>query len=161
MKLRQFLATTALCLSAFATHASTVFVPTDGNVNFIFPTLLGYDLYIFDDSVDVSSMSTTTGLWVSAPEAIVFDSSVPDASGSNGTLLLSGNTNFILGITDGSSWMTDNGGYINLGADSYLVSFDSGSSIVTVDVAPIPLPAAVWLFGAGLVGLAGIARRRV
>ncbi|HEY9050740.1 MAG TPA: VPLPA-CTERM sorting domain-containing protein [Gammaproteobacteria bacterium] len=28
------------------------------------------------------------------------------------------------------------------------------------DVAPVPVPAAVWLFGSGLVGLAGIARRR-
>lgn len=29
-----------------------------------------------------------------------------------------------------------------------------------VDVAPVPVPAAVWLFGSGLVGLIGIARRK-
>ncbi|MDH5472808.1 MAG: hypothetical protein OEY87_01595 [Gammaproteobacteria bacterium] len=29
-----------------------------------------------------------------------------------------------------------------------------------IDVAPVPVPAAVWLFGSGLVGLIGIARRR-
>lgn len=38
----------------------------------------------------------------------------------------------------------------------------AGGTVVrlTVDVTPVPLPAAVWLFGAGLVGLAGLARRR-
>lgn len=105
-------------------------------------------------------MTAATGLLVSVPEAIAFDSTVPDATGSNGTLALSGNTNFILGITDGSSWMSDNGGYIYLGANSYIVSFDSGSSVLTVDVNPVPVPAAAWLFGSGLLGLVGVARRR-
>jgi len=31
---------------------------------------------------------------------------------------------------------------------------------VSFDVAPIPVPAAVWLFGSGLLGLVGVARRR-
>lgn len=30
----------------------------------------------------------------------------------------------------------------------------------SVDISAVPVPAAVWLFGSGLVGLAGIARRR-
>ena len=30
----------------------------------------------------------------------------------------------------------------------------------TVNISPIPVPAAVWLFGSGLVGLIGIARRK-
>jgi hypothetical protein len=30
-----------------------------------------------------------------------------------------------------------------------------------VDFTPVPVPAAVWLFGSGLVGLAGLARRRM
>ncbi|MBU2677860.1 MAG: VPLPA-CTERM sorting domain-containing protein [Gammaproteobacteria bacterium] len=38
------------------------------------------------------------------------------------------------------------------------VFFDNVS--ITADIAPIPVPAAVWLFGSGLVGLVGVARRK-
>ncbi len=36
----------------------------------------------------------------------------------------------------------------------------NGSWEITGTVSAVPVPAAVWLFGSGLVGLAGIARRR-
>lgn len=36
-----------------------------------------------------------------------------------------------------------------------------GTGAGVANVAPVPLPAAVWLFGAGLMGLFGIARSRV
>jgi hypothetical protein len=40
-------------------------------------------------------------------------------------------------------------------------NFDASSLTVTgYTVAPIPVPAAVWLFGSGLLGLVGVARRR-
>lgn len=35
-----------------------------------------------------------------------------------------------------------------------------GLDNVQVDVAPVPVPAAVWLFGSGLIGLLGFAKRR-
>lgn len=35
-----------------------------------------------------------------------------------------------------------------------------GSYAGTMNFAPVPLPAAVWLFGSGLLGLGGLARRR-
>ena len=31
---------------------------------------------------------------------------------------------------------------------------------LNVTVAPVPVPAAVWLFGSGLMGLIGVARRK-
>ena len=37
---------------------------------------------------------------------------------------------------------------------------DFNDIVVEVNVAPIPIPAAVWLFGSGLLGLIGIARRK-
>jgi hypothetical protein len=34
-------------------------------------------------------------------------------------------------------------------------------AVVPGNVAPVPLPAAVWLFGSGVIGLVGVARRRL
>ena len=46
-----------------------------------------------------------------------------------------------------------------------LLSFDlSAGDTVTFntrfEVTPVPVPAAIWLFGSGLLGLVGVARRR-
>jgi hypothetical protein len=43
-----------------------------------------------------------------------------------------------------------------IGADP----FDIGTGIVTAEIGVIPVPAAVWLFGSGLLGLFGVARRK-
>jgi len=37
-------------------------------------------------------------------------------------------------------------------------SIDGGYELVKYSVSNIPVPAAVWLFGSGLIGLVGIAR---
>jgi hypothetical protein len=40
-------------------------------------------------------------------------------------------------------------------------SFDGGRVIAKIgEVAVVPVPAAVWLFGSGLLGLVGVARRK-
>ena len=38
--------------------------------------------------------------------------------------------------------------------------YDAAPSLIGVTTAVVPLPAAVWLFGSGLIGLVGIARRK-
>lgn len=73
-------------------------------------------------------------------------------------------------LDNGATWTLDDGN--PFGADSiWILSFQTPSgtqSTVQVDASPVelstpplavPLPAAVWLFGAGLIGLVGIARR--
>jgi len=50
---------------------------------------------------------------------------------------------------------------VDCGANANCVSdvyFDNVS--VTADVSAVPVPAAVWLFGSGLLGLVGVARRK-
>lgn len=41
-----------------------------------------------------------------------------------------------------------------------LVDIGSGNSMHVTSVSTVPVPAAVWLFGSGLIGLAGFARRK-
>ncbi len=44
---------------------------------------------------------------------------------------------------------------------SWTLNFDDGVASLTYSAAPVPVPAAVWLFGSALAGIAGVARRRI
>jgi len=55
---------------------------------------------------------------------------------------------------DNSLYLTD--GLLSMG--DYDAAIHTGSYLV--QASPVPVPAAVWLFGTGLIGLAGIARRK-
>jgi len=60
--------------------------------------------------------------------------------------------------TDGLSGIAmDNGPFRGFNANFDIRSM---SLIITIPANPIPLPAAVWLFGSGLIGLVGVARLR-
>lgn len=56
--------------------------------------------------------------------------------------------------------------YANLGSTSAIytrggdVTNDSYSVWATYSLAPVPVPPAIWLFGSGLLGLVGVARRK-
>ena len=63
---------------------------------------------------------------------------VATANGFTGTLVSVGNVGAAWGSFDGTPY----------------------TEVYNVTVSAVPVPAAVWLFGSGLVGLAGIARRR-
>ena len=57
------------------------------------------------------------------------------------------------------------GGLNSLGNWTLFVSDNAGLDLGTLnswslDITPVPVPAAVWLFGSGLLGLVGIARRK-
>ena len=147
--------------------AATVFAPTDGDVNFLFGDLAGGILAIFDDSDQAYA-----GLLLNVQLGDVVGISGPNGSGdhtatnttTNGTLTLTGCDNFILGLSidGGTSWLADSS-VTSIGANSYTVSFENGASVIQVDVQvipAIPVPAAVWLFASGMLGLVGGAVRK-
>ena len=161
MKIRNILLGLAFLASGTA-NAATVFAPTDGDVNFLNSTLGGSTLLaVFDDADQGYGGGSLT---VTVPEIVGFTGPFSGgdyiATGTGGTLTLTGSDHFILGIsTDGgSSWSADTS-VISQGANSYTVNFSDGS-VLEVDVRVVPVPAAVWLFGSGLLGLIGIARRK-
>ena len=140
------------------------FSPTDGDVNFLFGDLAGGILAMFDNSdqnyeglslnIDVPGIVGVVGPVNTNGDHI--------ASNSNGTLTLTGSGNYILGLNVGGIWFADSS-VVAVGANSYTVSFDNGGSVQQVDVQVIPavpLPATVWLFGSGLLGLVGGAIKR-
>ena len=161
MKIRNILIGVAFLASGTA-NATTVFAPTDGDVNFILGLFNPSDtiLAMFDDS-DQSFMGSQ--LVIDIPEEIAIAVSGGGnfkATGNLGMLTLTGSDHFILAVsTDGGANWSGNTGIVDVGANSYNVVFSNGT-VVEVDVQVIPVPAAVWLFGSGLLGLVGIARRK-
>ncbi|MEE9494350.1 MAG: DNRLRE domain-containing protein [Gammaproteobacteria bacterium] len=78
-------------------------------------------------------------------------------------------------ITDIQNWVDNGDNYgwilrgneINGGSSKRFSSRENTGSggtrvpLLTIEFTPVPVPAAVWLFGSGLIALAGIARRKL
>ena len=165
MKIRNILLGLAFLASGTA-NASTVFAPTDGDINFISDTFnTGTQLAMFDDS-DVFYNSGTFLTITPLPEnvAITSGGTAPgDFTATNealATLNLTGSDWFRLGIStdDGMTWAGDIS-TSPAGTNLLNVTFSDGT-VLSVDIKVVPVPPAVWLFGSGLLGLVGIARRR-
>ena len=156
-------------LTVARVDAATVFAPTDGDVNFLFGDLTGAQLAIFDDT-DQSYAGSSLGVLIGDIVGFAGPNGSGDFTATNTTsalaLTLIGSDNFILGLsTDGgTNWLPDTS-ITALGANAYRVAFSTGNNVTEVDVRvvmtnPVPVPPAVWLFGSGLLGLVGIARRK-
>jgi hypothetical protein len=97
------------------------------------------------------SYGTTGGTPASSKYAI-FGSAVDDRATAIGTSIA------LYGLTGNNGTGTVESyilGSAKLGSDGSLTLTGNGTT-----TAPVPLPAAVWLFGSGLMGLVGVSRRR-
>ena len=183
-KIINYLAATAFMLASTAASAvtfdPTVWAPTNEDVDFIQLDLPGLSLTtgggmlaMFDeadfggDALVIGEFGGHVTFTASGSNWIaqVFD--VNNAPG--GSITLTGDNNFVLGMDWGLGYFPDDGNPIPTSSpDTYLITFDGfdrperpiTGSTLAVDVKVVPVPAAVWLFGSGLIGLVGVARRK-
>lgn len=155
--------------------SATVWNPTNEDTDFIqigpiFDTN-GADLAMFDDS-DFGGAALTIG---DAGGEVRFSDNgdgtwdadlwYPGDVAPSDSILLSVDNSFVLGMTwdGGLTYYTDSSYALVSAPDDYRITFTDGVTTgrtLAIDVAPVPVPAAVWLFGSGLLGLVGFARRR-
>ena len=165
MKLYKVLIASFVGLVSVSANAATIFAPTDGDVNFLFGDLAGGALAMFDDSDQNylgNSISVDVPSIVGIAGPVNIDNDHIATNSLSDTLILTGSDQFILGLNVDGTWLSDSE-VIDLGANSYTVIFDNGGSLVEIDVqvvSAVPIPAAAWLFGSGLLGLIGIAKRK-
>jgi hypothetical protein len=164
MDFKRFLIGTAFAICGSA-NASTVFMTTDGNVNFFNINLAaGSTLAMFDDNDDVTFLN---GLVIPLPSAVdivangIGDYTATSTAPPNNSINLTTNPWYVLAVSTngGASWVGDSSAACNSVSRSCTVSFTDGT-VLSVDAAVVPVPPAVWLFGSGLLGLVGIARRK-
>ncbi|MEE8428764.1 MAG: VPLPA-CTERM sorting domain-containing protein [Gammaproteobacteria bacterium] len=165
------------CFSA-AVSAATVWVPTSTDVD---TTDIGWALSlwvpfpvggfaVFDDDDPTFSSSEGDHLHLANLDEVRFTDlggnwQVENVAGA--TMVLSGSPRFLLAEGDDANGWAGDTGYTQTGLDTYWVEFPGGAVLQGVDMTPalsteapaVPLPAAVWLFGGGLIGLVGVARR--
>ncbi|MGB5259534.1 MAG: VPLPA-CTERM sorting domain-containing protein [Gammaproteobacteria bacterium] len=126
-------------------------VNTAGQLNYGVPIVV-----TFTDPNDALIPATTDYVSIRGDTVPASGSATLEAFDVNGALLGSTSANDIAG---GLTLTLSIAGIhsIRLSETVADIAFDD---LTFNDVAPIPLPAAIWLFGSGLLGLIGIARRR-
>ncbi len=182
MKLKKTFLAGAICVAASSAQASTILQPNSNDVHFDTNTN-NYDISIFnkadtafDNGLDVILGDIGRGNFGGV---ISFTGSQGTFTATNsiGSTLDLGLTNeFIVAIDADETplarnWIADsNATYYTIGDLTVLeYQFFSTSEFLNVtlevgaydaNLSQVPVPAAAWLFASGMLGLAGVARRR-
>lgn len=180
MKLMVYIASAVLTLASTSVGAATIWFPTSGDTDFLQFDIgqggggistNGGQLALFDDTDD---MTAANALVIGDSGGQVFFTQLGAdwlAEVNGNSMVLEDDNLFTLGMTwDGGATYYADWDTSKVGDDSWLIVFAEGASgpgpggqkgnTLGVDLNPIPVPAAVWLFGSGLLGLVGVARRR-
>ena len=165
MDLKGILMGFALLVSGTA-NASTVLSATDGDVNFLFtPLASNLMLYMFDDNFNNNFAGATDSLMVDIPSIVGISGPQSGdylASNIHGSLTLTAAPQFVVAVLDSNTntWIGDSNPVFYGNGNAVRLHFTVGNNVYAVDVQPVPVPAAVWLFGSGLVGIVAVGRHR-
>lgn len=165
----------ALSLASVAANAAVVrWTPTDGDINFSFTLATGSSLAIFDvedfDGSKSSPLLINNGLNTGV-DTVDIDPAGSDYTAtsvvSSGSITLFNDDQFVVVTKDTSgTWFEPIDWFVAApNTNIYNIIFANGAVLQIDAVASnppgeIPVPAAVWLFGSGLLGLVGVARRK-
>lgn len=164
---------TVLALATSVASASTViWTPTDTDINYYFDTGTTTDtnLYaIFD--VDDFNGAQANALVLNKPVDTIdivangSDFDLTSATLTGNTTKLYNDNEFVIAtlITGATSWTDAFSAYeLVAGTNLYNLTFTTGTviSIDATQVQAVPVPAAAWLFGTGLIGIVAVARRK-
>lgn len=154
-------------LATSAASASTILTATDSDVNFLFaPLPTGVSLFMFDDDNN-NNFAASPNLLVNVPSIVGISGPQSGdylAANVNGSLVLSNAPSFVMAVYDSNlaAWVGDSNPVFYGNGNAAQLTFDTSGGVYVVDVVTtvIPVPAAAWLLGSGLIGLVGVARRR-
>ena len=174
--LAKILCACVLSLASVAANAAIVhWTPTDGDVNFSYTLATGSSLAIFDlDDFDGSKsdpLLVNNGLNTGVDTVDIDLAAGSDYTAtsvvSTDSITLFNDNEFVVVTTDTSgTWYEPIDWFVAApNTNIYNIIFANGAVLQIDAVASnlpseIPVPAAVWLFGSGLLGLAGVARRK-
>jgi len=147
-------------------HAALVnWQPTDADVNYTYTTAPGYSLALFDvddfNGLQEAPLMLNTA---TTADSILITAAVSDFNATslvtNNSITLFNDDQFVLAVTDGVDWFEPLS-WFELAPNSNIYNINFAfASVTSFDAAPavVPAPAAIWLFGSGLLGLFGLLR---
>lgn len=149
------------------TDASTPIVTSSsitgaiGNINSEIASWVSYDQLVTSPSYSKGDLIDTSGTATYSVTSGVLNSGAVIA-GQNFSQAVGSAVGFYNVVSTGRTSVSINQYANSNGAGFWFLSStgDLTYNIAAGSAAPVPLPAAVWLLGSGLLGMAGIARRR-
>ncbi len=134
------------------TNVISGFLAADGDSGDDFIFSMPTNGHITSVTVSISNFTSVPGTTASG-FAVIYEPGNTPPNFDNNTFFGDGAFNLTLPDPDKSGYE------VNLESAPTLFSASYNWS-VAIDVAPVPVPAAAWLFGSGLLGFIGVARRK-